>query len=121
LISLSETSNAALYGDCILRKKRNWGDVLFEFDSIKLEVDRVSRNELKDLSPFFVQLTIEHLLMILSTMMPRHFSIATAPSLMTNGDNNAARGYSLRNGRFGFNLELCIAIVRGKLGMVAHP
>jgi len=113
LISLSETSDAALYGDYILREKRNWGDILFDFDSIKFEVDGVvSRNELEDPSPIFVPLTIEHLLMILSPIMPRHFSIASAPSSMSDGDDDG--GYSLRNGRFGFDLELCIAVVKGK-------
>ena len=34
LISLSETSGASLYGDYIIREKRNWVDVLYDFDSI---------------------------------------------------------------------------------------
>lgn len=60
LLSLSDTSGAALYADYILREKRCWADVLYDFDSIHL--------------------TIESLLSILPAMRPRHFSIASAPS-----------------------------------------
>lgn len=60
LLSLSETSGAALYADYVLREKRSWVDVLYDFDS--------------------VELTIESLLTLLPPMRPRHFSIASAPS-----------------------------------------
>lgn len=60
LLSLSDTSGAALYADYILREKRCWADVLYDFDSI--------------------QLTAESLLTLLPVMRPRHFSIASAPS-----------------------------------------
>lgn len=115
LISLSETSDAALYGDYILREKRNWADILFDFDSIKFESD--NRDERKDKYSHFVPLTIEHLLMILSPIMPRHFSIASAPSQVTCTDIESAkneRGYTLRNGKVGFQLDLCVAVVKGQ-------
>lgn len=60
LLSLSDTSGAALYADYVLREKRCWADVLYDFDSI--------------------QLTVESLLTLLPVMRPRHFSIASAPS-----------------------------------------
>ena len=60
LLSLSDTSGAALYADYILREKRCWADVLYDFDSIRL--------------------TIDSLLNLLPAMRPRHFSIASAPS-----------------------------------------
>jgi len=65
LLSLSDTSGAALYADYILREKRCWADVLYDFDSI--------------------QLTVESLLTLLPVMRPRHFSIASAPSEEVDG------------------------------------
>ena len=32
LMSLSKTAGAALYGDYIIREKRNWADVFYDFD-----------------------------------------------------------------------------------------
>ena len=101
LISLSETADAALYGDYIIREKRNWADILFDFDSIKFE----SENEGKGSS--YVPLTIDHLLMILAPIIPRHFSIASAPS-------KSEKWYYLRNGKLGFNIDLCVAVVKGR-------
>lgn len=60
LMSLSETSGAALYTDYILREKRTWADVLYDFDAVVL--------------------TVELLLFLLPPMRPRQFSIASAPS-----------------------------------------
>lgn len=65
LLSLSDTSGAALYADYILREKRCWADVLYDFDSIQLSVDS--------------------LLTMLPAMRPRHFSIASAPSAKVHG------------------------------------
>lgn len=112
LISLSETANSALYGDYILREKRNWADVLFDFDSIKFEHTARVNKEKMEPSTSFLPLTIEHLLMILPPIMPRHFSIASAPSAL-DGKISGTRGYSLRNGVHGFDLELCVAVVQG--------
>jgi len=73
LLSLSETTGAPLYNEYIVREKRTWADVLHDFDSIKI--------------------TVDHLLMLLSPMRPRQFSIASAPSSI---------------------LDLCVAVVEGK-------
>jgi len=93
LISLSETSGAALYGDYIIREKRNWVDVLYDFDSIRLEQDGVAK------------MTIEDLLSVLPSLAPRHFSIASSPSfIQLNKKSSRANG---------FELELCVAVVEG--------
>ena len=82
LLSLSDTDGAALYADYILREKRCWADVLYDFDSI--------------------QLTVESLLSLLPTMRPRHFSIASAPSVKIDGLSHDK-----------FRVELCVAVVEG--------
>ena len=108
LYSLSETADTALYGDYVLREKRSWADILFDFDSIKFEDGGEPKMEAKiDVPPSYLLLTIEHLLMILPPIMPRHFSIASSPTA------NEIEGYSIRNGALGFNLELCVAVVKG--------
>jgi len=108
LISLSEISDAALYGDYVLREKRNWADVLFDFDSIAYEDNMgVGGHEGRQCTP----LTIEHLLMILSPLKPRHFSIASAPS--SSVINGHEKGYYQKAGSYGFDLELCVSVVRG--------
>ena len=65
LRSLSDTSEAALYADYILREKRSWADVLFDFESLRAPGSK---------------LTIDALLVLLPPMRPRDFSIASAPS-----------------------------------------
>ena len=60
LISLSEPSASALYADYILRERRSWRDVLYDFDS--------------------AELSVEHLMRLLPPLRPRHFSIASAAS-----------------------------------------
>jgi sulfite reductase alpha subunit-like flavoprotein len=93
LISLSETSGAALYGDYIIREKRNWVDVLYDFDSIRYEQEDG------------VKLTLEDLLSLLPSLAPRHFSIASSPSfIQMNQSPTIAKG---------FELELCVAVVEG--------
>lgn len=126
LISLSETSDAALYGDYIIREKRNWADVLFDFDSIRYESNESSRgiidsddadgddNDAKQ----YTKLNIEHLLMILSSIMPRHFSIASAPSSTPMNDdcidrNESHVGYVQSMEKRGFCIDLCVAVVKG--------
>ncbi len=93
LISLSETSGAALYGDYIIREKRNWADVLYDFDSIRFEQGGGAK------------LTLEDLLGLLPSLAPRHFSIASSPSfLQMNQSSTSSKG---------FDLELCVAVVEG--------
>ena len=92
LISLSETSGAALYGDYIIREKRNWVDVLYDFDSIRFEEGGA-------------KLTLEDLLSLLPSLAPRHFSIASSPSFIQMN-----RSPTVSNG---FALELCVAVVEG--------
>ncbi|KAL7450955.1 hypothetical protein ACHAWC_002801, partial [Mediolabrus comicus] len=93
LTSLSETSGAALYGDYIIREKRNWVDVLYDFDSIRLEQDGVAK------------MTIEDLLSVLPSLAPRHFSIASSPSFIQLNQKSTRVN--------GFELELCVAVVEG--------
>ncbi|EED94000.1 hypothetical protein THAPSDRAFT_268560 [Thalassiosira pseudonana CCMP1335] len=93
LISLSETSGAALYGDYIIREKRNWVDLFYDFDSIRYGEDKGAL------------LVLAHLLELLPSIAPRHFSIASSPSfLMMNPSSNL---------RQGFEVELCVAVVEG--------
>ena len=101
LISLSETSGAALYGDYIIREKRNWVDVFYDFDSIEI--------------------TVEQLLGVLPSMKPRHFSIASSPSyIMKERQQQRQRqqrqllqSTSSDTRDDGFELELCVAVVEG--------
>lgn len=96
LISLSETTDAALYGDYVLREKRSWIDVLYDFDSI--QYDGINSGGKPS------ALTIEHLLTILPPIMPRHFSIASAPTAtVLDGSTNGSR----------FHVDLCVAVVKG--------
>lgn len=88
LCSLSETSGAALYADYILREKRSWVDVLYDFESLRSPGSK---------------LTIEALLVLLPSIRPRDYSIASAPTLDAFSDEKE-----------GFCIELCVAIVRGR-------
>ncbi|KAL9185593.1 hypothetical protein ACHAXT_003370 [Thalassiosira profunda] len=103
LISLSETSGAALYGDYIIREKRNWADVFYDFDSIRWESGKgdagggVGKGSL---------LTLSHLLAVLPSIAPRHFSIASSPSYLKLQSSEGKQGN-------GFELELCVAVVEG--------
>ena len=91
LRSLSETSEAALFADYILREKRSWADVLYDFDSLRAPGSG---------------LTISALMVILPPMRPREFSIASAPSaLIPNVAATAADNFSI---------DLCVAVVEGK-------
>jgi len=111
LIGLSEPTEAALYADYILREKRSWAEVLYDFDSIR-GFDTVDGDTGKS------SLTIEALLTLLSPIRPREFSIASSPTeemarqVTTNGES----------GHCGFDLELCVAVVEGKtpLGRSYH-
>ena len=103
LISLSETSGAALYGDYIIREKRCWVDVFYDFDSICWE----KKDEGEGATT--LQLTLSHLLALLPSIAPRHFSIASSPSYMKLQSPTSP---SVSND-VGFELELCVAIVQG--------
>lgn len=85
LRALSETAASALYTDYVLREKRTWADVLFDFDSLRSTGSA---------------LTLETLLALLSPLRPREFSIASAPTT------------EARRGTFG--IELTVAVVQGK-------
>mmetsp|Transcript_20591 Transcript_20591/g.38995 ORF Transcript_20591/g.38995 Transcript_20591/m.38995 type:complete len:295 (-) Transcript_20591:159-1043(-) len=96
LISLSETSGAALYGDYIIREKRNWVDLFYDFDAVRWEGSGTSGD--------VALMTISHLLTILPSIAPRHFSIASSPSYMV-------RQTAALESKEGFDVELCVAIV----------
>jgi sulfite reductase alpha subunit-like flavoprotein len=81
LRSLSDPSGAALFADYVLREKRSWADVLYDFDSVNM--------------------TPESLLHLLQPMRPREFSIASAPTLATNSNEQT------------FQVDLCVAVVEG--------
>jgi sulfite reductase alpha subunit-like flavoprotein len=104
LRSLSETSEAALYADYILREKRSWADVLFDFESLSVSTSKLS---------------LEALLVLLPPMRPRDFSIASAPSthLIEAKDSSVNN-----NGDGVFSIDLCVAVVEGRtrLGRSYH-
>ncbi|KAL7536233.1 hypothetical protein ACHAXR_007000, partial [Thalassiosira sp. AJA248-18] len=100
LISLSETAGAALYGDYIIREKRNWVDVFYDFDSMCWEDKKDEEGTLL--------LTISHVLTLLPSISPRHFSIASSPSFMKLQSSSCSNVEEV-----GFELELCVAIVEG--------
>lgn len=66
LLHLSDPKGAALYNDYILREKRSWVDVFYDFDSLGGDCS---------------SLTISDLFGLLSPIRPRDFSIASAPSI----------------------------------------
>lgn len=100
LVSLSETKGSALYADYILREKRSWTDVLYDFDSLRHEGSR---------------LTVESLLGLMQPMRPREFSIASAPTQDWESRRNA-------NVMDRFHIELLVAVVEGttRLGRSYH-
>ena len=85
LLALSESKGAALYNDYILREKRSWAEVLYDFDSLRAPGSK---------------LTMETLLTLLGPMRPREFSIASSPT-------------ALRAKGSGVSIELCVAVVEG--------
>jgi sulfite reductase alpha subunit-like flavoprotein len=93
LVSLSETTDAALYADYILREKRSWVDVLYDFDSLQ--------------APGSL-LTMKALLALLAPIRPRDFSIASSPSREYLSETSASKASC-----GGFGIELCVAIVEG--------
>uniref|UniRef100_A0A7S4ABR6 Uncharacterized protein n=1 Tax=Pseudo-nitzschia australis TaxID=44445 RepID=A0A7S4ABR6_9STRA len=114
LRSLSETSEAALYADYIIREKRSWIDVFYDFESLREPGSR---------------LTLEALLMLLPPMRTRDFSIASAPSmgricssLKDNISSYHTKNSERDNANELFSIELCVAVVEGKtrLGRSYH-
>jgi sulfite reductase alpha subunit-like flavoprotein len=108
LVAMSETSESALYVDYVLREKRAWADVLYDFDSLR--------------SPHS-SLTVEALLALLSPIRPREFSIASSPTLEANRIMSASRGDNAAGAKLScFGLELCVAKVEGRtpLGRSYH-
>ena len=93
LRSLSETSESALYADYVLREKRSWAEVLYDFDSIYDEG-----------SP----LTIDFLVSLLSPIRPRDFSIASSPTehLLEATKSGSSSSPCIK-------VDLCVAIVEG--------
>lgn len=115
LISLSETSDAALYVDYILREKRSWADVLHDFDSLRNRSDGDGT----------ALLTLEALLALLTPIRPREFSIASSPTLEAHNmaqarASNVASTSAATEPRMG--IELCVAVVKGRtpLGRSFH-
>jgi sulfite reductase alpha subunit-like flavoprotein len=108
LLSLSETSASALYVDYILREKRCWTDVLYDFDSLR---DAGS------------MLTIEALLTLLPPIRPRDFSIASSPTeqLLLWRQQQQQQQHK-QHAKNCFLVELCVAVVQGKtpLGRAYH-
>jgi sulfite reductase alpha subunit-like flavoprotein len=100
LIGLSGTSEAALYADYILREKRTWVDVFYDFDSIRAPGSK---------------LTIEALLGLVGPIRPRDFSIASSPTqshlLPRNGNSSVSDSLLV---------ELCVAVVEGKTPLGRH-
>jgi len=98
LRSFSETEGAALYADYVLREKRSWIDVLYDFESLR--------------EPGSL-LTLEALLMILPPMRPRDFSIASAPSMGMIRKKDKRESDVEDNLMKLFSIELCVAVVEG--------
>jgi sulfite reductase alpha subunit-like flavoprotein len=102
LVSLSEPKDSALYVDYILREKRCWSDVLYDFDSLRDEG---------------ALLTVEALFGLLSPIRPRDFSIASSPTMGWLATRLEASPKPVE-----FAVELCVAIVEGstRLGRSFH-
>jgi len=114
LVSLSETKESALYADYILREKRSWADVLYDFDSLR--------------DPGSL-LSLEVLLGLLPPIRYREFSIASSPSkecllAAQDGSNDAtaAAAAPLSATQQKISIELCVAVVEGstRLGRTYH-
>lgn len=94
LQSLSDTTASALYTDYILRQKRTWADVLYDFDSLRHEGSL---------------LTLPALISLLAPIRPREFSIASAPSLSCVNNNRSSHN----NDDATYSMDLTVAVVQG--------
>ena len=115
LVSLSEATASALYTDYILRQKRTWADVLYDFDSLRYDSnenggdqENCNGSNGKGNDSGHV-LTIEALISLLAPMRPREFSIASSPTKQVK-----------ENGKFA--IDLTVAVVQGTtpLGRFFH-
>jgi len=109
LLSLSELSDSALFADYIIREKRTWADVLYDFDSIRYEPSsEVSPGDICNINSSFIPLSLEYLLETLPLIHPRHYSIASSPSfiILEHATNDAERGNNCI-------LEICVNVVQG--------
>jgi sulfite reductase alpha subunit-like flavoprotein len=128
LIALSEPAGASLYGDYIVREKRNWFDVFYDFDSLRCTATTTSttitttKDEKKETydkgEEQFVHMTIDHLLALLPSIAPRHFSITSSPSYLNHElkrqlSPSISERISRDKVQEGFDLELCVAVVEG--------
>jgi len=127
LIALSEPAGASLYGDYIVREKRNWFDVFYDFDSLRCTAaaaaaTTTTKEKEEDTNDIrekrFVHMTIDHLLALLPSIAPRHFSIASSPSYLNHelqqpSTSPSTDGICCDKVREGFALELCVAVVQG--------
>ena len=101
LRQLSESTGSALYNDYILREKRNWADLLYDFDSL-----RAPSTQVLNLA------SLPILMSLLSPLRPREFSIASSPSKEFQAITNRDEQQQNRNGLFG--IDLCVAVVEGR-------
>lgn len=133
LISLSETMESGLYQEYIIREKRTWVDVFYDFDSLRMEKEDGDDDGNED-DGFYTPWTIDGLLTLIPPLLPRHFSIASAPSSSSSLSSNNVKNLDLgttenyeqsttdqRNNKSSnntcssiFDIELCVAIVKGK-------
>ena len=102
LIELSEPSGAALYADYIIREKRTYSDVFFDFDAVRWNYDETDTAT----TAIARELTIEYLLSLLPPLYPRQFSIASSPTIKAY--------YSPNCETVSFGIELCVAVVKEK-------
>jgi sulfite reductase alpha subunit-like flavoprotein len=107
LSSLSESSQSALYADYILREKRTWADVLYDFESLRSTGSK---------------LTLAALLVLLPRMRPREFSIASSPTADQIQRRRRDPKVTIEARAKSFSIELCVAVVKGttRLGRQYH-
>jgi sulfite reductase alpha subunit-like flavoprotein len=102
LRSLCETSESALYADYILREKRTWVDVFFDFESLRAPGTK---------------LTIGSLFQLLPAIRPREYSIASSPSTPAFEDEQKKIDLDPENQsdtrNESFAIELCVGTVEG--------
>jgi len=113
LFQLSESEGSSLYADYIIREKRTYADVLYDFDSVCwLSEDNIEPldNVIHEMKVNYPQeeqhplLTIEQLLGLIPSLTPRSFSIASSPSDQSDITTSSSNT---------FGLELCVAVVEG--------
>lgn len=81
LLSLCQTKYNALYVDYIIREKRTWIDVLYDFDSIRYHHIDDTTTTTTDTTKQFNELTMEVLLALIPPIRPRDYSIASSPTM----------------------------------------